>query len=48
MLRVDPNQRFKVSEVLERVAAVAETKGFDMKGPINLPLKKIDLNTPSK
>ncbi|XP_045108422.1 cyclin-G-associated kinase-like isoform X2 [Portunus trituberculatus] len=46
MLRVDPNQRFRVSEVLERVAAVAETKGFDMKGPINLPLKKIDLNTP--
>ncbi|XP_071513267.1 cyclin-G-associated kinase-like isoform X2 [Panulirus ornatus] len=46
MLRVDPDQRFKVSDVLERLAAIAETKGFDMKAPLTIRCKKIDLTAP--
>ncbi|KAK4294346.1 hypothetical protein Pmani_033019 [Petrolisthes manimaculis] len=45
-LRVDPSQRFKVSDMLERLAAVAETKGFNMKAPLTITYKKIDLSTP--
>ncbi|KAK3891372.1 hypothetical protein Pcinc_004733 [Petrolisthes cinctipes] len=30
-LRVDPSQRFKVWDILERLAAVAETKGVNTK-----------------
>nr|XP_053649196.1 cyclin-G-associated kinase-like [Cherax quadricarinatus] len=46
MLKVDPNQRFKVSDILERLAAIAETKGFDMKVPLTIKCKKIDLISP--
>lgn len=45
-LRVDPDQRFKVSDILERLAAVAETKGFNMKAPLTISYKKIDLSNP--
>ncbi|KAK3876422.1 hypothetical protein Pcinc_002095 [Petrolisthes cinctipes] len=30
-LRIDPSQRFKVWDILERLAAVAETKGVNTK-----------------
>ena len=48
MLKVDPCQRFKITDVLERLAAIGETKGFNLKAPINLKLKKIDISTPGK
>lgn len=47
-LKVDPSERFKVSDVLERLAAIGETKGFSMKAPIQIDCKKIDLTTPGK
>ena len=46
MLKVDPNQRFKVCDVLERLAAIAETKGFNTKAPLQVRMKKIDVSTP--
>ncbi|XP_045604252.1 cyclin-G-associated kinase isoform X1 [Procambarus clarkii] len=46
MLKVDPNQRFKISDILDRLAAIAETKDFDMKAPLTIKYKKIDLTSP--
>ncbi|XP_070000892.1 cyclin-G-associated kinase isoform X1 [Penaeus vannamei] len=45
-LKVDPSERFRVSDILERLAAIGETKGFSMKAPIQIECKKIDLTTP--
>lgn len=47
-LKVDPSERFRVSDILERLAAIGETKGFSMKAPIQIECKKIDLTTPGK
>uniref|UniRef100_A0A1L8DMS9 Cyclin-G-associated kinase n=1 Tax=Nyssomyia neivai TaxID=330878 RepID=A0A1L8DMS9_9DIPT len=44
-LQVDPNRRFDVSTVLERLAAIGETKEWSLKGP--LELKGKPLNTPN-
>ncbi|XP_021693131.1 cyclin-G-associated kinase [Aedes aegypti] len=41
-LQVDPSKRFDVSMILERLAAISETKGWPLKGPLVLdgkPLK---------
>ncbi|XP_029716298.2 cyclin-G-associated kinase [Aedes albopictus] len=43
-LQVDPAQRFDVSMILERLAAISETKGWSLKGPLTLDGKP--LNTP--
>uniref|UniRef100_A0A182JVP8 Cyclin-G-associated kinase n=1 Tax=Anopheles christyi TaxID=43041 RepID=A0A182JVP8_9DIPT len=43
-LQVDPNQRFDTSTVLERLAAIAETKGWPLKAPLGLLGKP--LNSP--
>ncbi|XP_055613200.1 cyclin-G-associated kinase [Uranotaenia lowii] len=43
-LMVDPIKRFDISMVLERLAAIGETKGWPLKGPLNLDGKP--LNTP--
>uniref|UniRef100_A0A2M4B9T6 Cyclin-G-associated kinase n=1 Tax=Anopheles marajoara TaxID=58244 RepID=A0A2M4B9T6_9DIPT len=43
-LQVDPNQRFDTSTVLERLAAIAETKGWPLKAPLGLSGKP--LNSP--
>ncbi|XP_053679753.1 cyclin-G-associated kinase [Anopheles nili] len=44
-LQVDPNQRFDTATVLERLAAIAETKGWPLKAPLGLLGKP--LNSPS-
>ena len=36
MLKVDPRQRPTVSDVLDRLAAIAETRGFNMKTPLKI------------
>ncbi|XP_052865574.1 cyclin-G-associated kinase [Anopheles cruzii] len=43
-LQVDPNQRFDAAMVLERLAAIAETKGWPLKSPLGLSGKP--LNSP--
>uniref|UniRef100_A0A1B0GPQ5 non-specific serine/threonine protein kinase n=1 Tax=Phlebotomus papatasi TaxID=29031 RepID=A0A1B0GPQ5_PHLPP len=43
-LQVDPNKRFDISTVLERLAAISETREWSLKGPIGLQGKP--LNTP--
>uniref|UniRef100_A0A8W7PNF0 Cyclin-G-associated kinase n=1 Tax=Anopheles coluzzii TaxID=1518534 RepID=A0A8W7PNF0_ANOCL len=43
-LQVDPNQRFDTATVLERLAAIAETKGWPLKAPLGLLGKP--LNSP--
>uniref|UniRef100_A0A182NCL9 Cyclin-G-associated kinase n=1 Tax=Anopheles dirus TaxID=7168 RepID=A0A182NCL9_9DIPT len=43
-LQVDPNQRFDTATILERLAAVAETKGWPLKAPLGLLGKP--LNSP--
>ena len=48
MLTVDPTKRFTVADVLERLAAVAETKGFSMKGPITVKKAEIELASPER
>jgi cyclin G-associated kinase len=35
-LIVDPTQRYNISQVLERLAAISETKGWPLKGPVGL------------
>lgn len=47
-LKIDPSQRFKGSDVLERLAAIGETKNISLKGPLNLKVKKIDVSTPGE
>ncbi|KAB7505493.1 Cyclin-G-associated kinase [Armadillidium nasatum] len=47
-LKVDPSHRFKGSDVLERLAAIGETKNISLKGPLNLKVKKIDVSTPDQ
>ncbi|KAJ6640225.1 Cyclin-G-associated kinase [Pseudolycoriella hygida] len=42
--QVDPNKRFDISTVLDRLAAISETKGWPLKGQLNLTGKP--LNTP--
>ncbi|XP_055696686.1 cyclin-G-associated kinase [Lutzomyia longipalpis] len=44
-LQVDPNRRFDISTVLERLAAIAETKEWSLKG--QLDLKGKPLHTPN-
>ncbi|XP_068220861.1 cyclin-G-associated kinase isoform X2 [Palaemon carinicauda] len=46
MLKVDPNQRLRVADVLERLCAIGETKGFSLKAPLKITYKKIDLSSP--
>ena len=48
MLTVDPRDRFTVSDVLERLAAVAETKGFNMKVPLTIKQAAVDCTTPGE
>uniref|UniRef100_A0A182I920 Cyclin-G-associated kinase n=1 Tax=Anopheles arabiensis TaxID=7173 RepID=A0A182I920_ANOAR len=43
-LQVDPHQRFDTATVLERLAAIAETKGWPLKAPLGLLGKP--LNSP--
>uniref|UniRef100_A0A182YJL6 Cyclin-G-associated kinase n=1 Tax=Anopheles stephensi TaxID=30069 RepID=A0A182YJL6_ANOST len=43
-LQIDPNQRFDTAMILERLAAVAETKGWPLKAPLGLLGKP--LNSP--
>lgn len=41
--QVNPEQRFTISTVLDRIAAIAETKGFNLRAPIeNLKPKLLD------
>lgn len=35
-LQVDPNKRFDVSMILDRLGAISETKGWPLKGPVKL------------
>lgn len=35
-LQVDPSKRFDVSTILDRLAAISETKGWSLKGQIQL------------
>jgi cyclin G-associated kinase len=41
-LQVNPAQRMTVSDILERLAAVAETKNINLKEPLVLEGKSID------
>lgn len=41
-LKVDPAERASVADVLGQVAAIAETRGFSLKEPLNLEGKKLD------
>lgn len=41
--QVDPNKRFDVSTILDRLAAIAETKGWSLKGPLGITVKKPNL-----
>lgn len=34
--QVDPNKRFDISTILDRLGAISETKGWPLKGPSNL------------
>ena len=45
-LRVDPATRFKISDVLERLAAIGETKGYNLKAPLDLKLKVLEIASP--
>lgn len=38
-LQVNPAQRLTVSAILDRAAAVSETKGFNLKAPLNIKQK---------
>ncbi|XP_049959498.1 cyclin-G-associated kinase isoform X1 [Schistocerca serialis cubense] len=44
-LQVNPLQRLTVSDILERLAAIAETKGFNLKEPLSLEGKRISANS---
>ncbi|KAF2350605.1 Protein kinase domain [Trinorchestia longiramus] len=46
LLCVDPRERFTVSDVLERLAAVAESKGFNMKSALTIKRASIDCTSP--
>lgn len=35
-LQVDPNNRFDVATILDRLGAISETKGWPLKGPLKL------------
>ncbi|XP_018320336.1 cyclin-G-associated kinase isoform X2 [Agrilus planipennis] len=39
-LQVDPKQRLTILGVLEQIAAVAETKNYNLKAPINIKIKQ--------
>lgn len=38
-LQVDPNKRFDVSMILDRLGAIAETKAWPLKGPVKLKVR---------
>lgn len=38
-LQVNPAQRLTVSGILDRVAAISETKGFNLKAPLDIKPK---------
>lgn len=38
-LQVDPNKRFDVSMILDRLGAISETKGWPLKGPVKLNVR---------
>ncbi|KAL0277549.1 UNVERIFIED_CONTAM: hypothetical protein PYX00_004794 [Menopon gallinae] len=39
-LKVNPENRMTVSDILERLAAISESMGYDMKEPLNIEIKK--------
>lgn len=39
-LQIDPNKRFDASMILDRLGAISETKGWPMKGPIQLKVSE--------
>lgn len=41
-LEIDPNKRFDVSMILDRLGAISETKGWPLKGPVKLKGKPIE------
>jgi cyclin G-associated kinase len=41
-LQVNPAQRMTVSDILERLAAVAETRNINLKEPLVLEGKRVD------
>lgn len=43
--QVDPNKRFDISTVLDRLAAISETKGWPLKGPLNLKVRHPNMYT---
>lgn len=40
-LQVDPNNRFDVATILDRLGAISETKGWPLKGPLKLKVSSI-------
>lgn len=48
-LQVNPEQRMNVPDILERLAAIAETRNINFKEPLSLEGKNINSqNSPSK
>ncbi|XP_073818394.1 cyclin-G-associated kinase [Musca autumnalis] len=45
-LTVDPSQRFNISTILDRLAAISETMHWSLKGPLDLRGKPIITTTP--
>lgn len=44
-LQVNPEQRLTVANILERLAAIAESRSFNLREPLHLEGKKIDTNS---
>ncbi|GLV44488.1 auxilin [Carabus blaptoides fortunei] len=47
-LQVNPAQRITVSGILERLAAIAESSGYNLRSPLNLEVKQPSQDTPSE